>query len=137
MALIVTEARDQIGVITLDNPARRNALSKALVAEITASLDDFESRKLRVAIIRARPGAGFWSAGHDVDEPPASRRDPIGWDDPLRYLIREIENFPAPSGPNDWAKSTTSCRPRSWSRSPSAWPDFAANSAQKPGETIE
>ena len=25
-----------------------------------------------------------------------NRRDPLGWDDPLRSLIREIEMFPAP-----------------------------------------
>src|SRR3954449_2994598 len=36
------------------------------------------------------------SAGHDVDELPESRRDPLGWDDPLRQLVREIENYPGP-----------------------------------------
>ncbi len=38
----------------------------------------------------------MWSAGHDVAELPTDGRDPLGWDDPLRHLIREIENFPAP-----------------------------------------
>jgi methylmalonyl-CoA decarboxylase len=37
-----------------------------------------------------------WSAGLDVNELPAERRDPLGWDDPLRNLIRQIEYFPAP-----------------------------------------
>jgi methylmalonyl-CoA decarboxylase len=96
MTYIQTETRDQIGIITLDHPARRNALSKALVDEIVAALADFRSRRLRVAILRAQPGAKVWSAGHDVDELPESRRDPLGWDDPLRTLIREIETFPAP-----------------------------------------
>src|SRR6185503_2087181 len=27
---------------------------------------------------------------------PESRRDPLGWDDPLRQLVREIENYPGP-----------------------------------------
>jgi methylmalonyl-CoA decarboxylase len=49
-----------------------------------------------VAILRASAGAKVWSAGHDVSELPAERRDPLGWDDPLRHLIREIEQFPAP-----------------------------------------
>src|SRR5512133_1948312 len=31
-----------------------------------------------------------------MDELPESRRDPLGWDDPLRQLVREIENFPSP-----------------------------------------
>jgi methylmalonyl-CoA decarboxylase len=96
MALIQTESRDQIGVITLDHPAKRNALSEALIKEITAALADFKARRLRVAILRAQAGVKVWSAGHDVDELPESRRDPLGWDDPLRHLIREIETFPAP-----------------------------------------
>ncbi len=96
MPHVQTETRDQIGIITLDHAAKRNALSKALVDEIVAALADFKSRRLRVAILRAQPGTKVWSAGHDVDELPESRRDPLGWDDPLRYLIREIETFPAP-----------------------------------------
>jgi methylmalonyl-CoA decarboxylase len=96
MSFVRIETRDQIGVITLDHPAKRNALSKALIDEITTALADFKARRLRVAILRASPGAKVWSAGHDVDELPESRRDPLGWDDPLRHLIREIETFPAP-----------------------------------------
>jgi methylmalonyl-CoA decarboxylase len=51
---------------------------------------------VRVAILRARPGSVVWSAGHDVDELPVTRRDPLGWDDPLRRLVRALEAFPAP-----------------------------------------
>jgi methylmalonyl-CoA decarboxylase len=47
-------------------------------------------------VLRARPGVKIWSAGHDVDELPSGRRDPLGWRDPLRRLIRAIENHPAP-----------------------------------------
>jgi len=92
----LVEVRDFIGIITLDHQAKRNALSKALVDEIMAALAEFKSRRLRVAILRAQPGAKVWSAGHDVDVLPVGGRDPLGWDDPLRYLIREIELFPAP-----------------------------------------
>ncbi|MFO1071374.1 MAG: enoyl-CoA hydratase-related protein [Geminicoccaceae bacterium] len=38
----------------------------------------------------------MFSAGHDIDELPEALRDPLGWDDPLRRLVREIENFPGP-----------------------------------------
>jgi methylmalonyl-CoA decarboxylase len=96
MALIRTETRDAIGIVTLDHPARRNALSRQMVAEIVAALADFATRRLRVVVLRAAPGAAVWSAGHDVHELPESGRDPLGWDDPLRTLIREIENFAAP-----------------------------------------
>ena len=47
-------------------------------------------------ILRAKPGAKVFSAGHDVDELAEGRRDPLGWDDPLRRLVREIEAFPGP-----------------------------------------
>ena len=47
-------------------------------------------------MLRAQPGVKVWSAGHDVDELPKGGRDPLGWDDPLRYLVRAIEELPAP-----------------------------------------
>jgi methylmalonyl-CoA decarboxylase len=31
-----------------------------------------------------------------VWELPEGGRDPLGWDDPLRHLVRAIEEFPAP-----------------------------------------
>ena len=96
MTYTLTEVRGPVGIVVLNNPARRNALSKPLVDELMAALADFARRKLRVAVLRAQPGAKVFSAGHDVEELPESRRDPLGWDDSLRYLIREIENFPAP-----------------------------------------
>ena len=40
MPLTQCETTEQIGVITLDHPARRNALSKALIDEVIAALDD-------------------------------------------------------------------------------------------------
>jgi methylmalonyl-CoA decarboxylase len=49
-----------------------------------------------VVVLRARPGVKVWSAGHDIDELPEGHRDPLGWDDPLPYLVRAIEECPAP-----------------------------------------
>jgi len=96
MEQVRSELADGIGSITLDHAAKRNALSAELVAAVVAALDRLEVDKARVAILRAARGVKVWSAGHDVGELPESRRDPLGWDDPLRHLIREIENFPAP-----------------------------------------
>jgi methylmalonyl-CoA decarboxylase len=67
-----------------------------MIAEIIAALADFRERKARAVVLRAQPGAKVWSAGHDVGELPTGGRDPLGWDDPLRNVIREIEVFPAP-----------------------------------------
>jgi methylmalonyl-CoA decarboxylase len=96
MTYTLTAVEGPVGIVVLNNPGKRNVLSKPLVDEIVAAFADFARRKLRVAILRALPGAKVFSAGHDVEELPISHRDPLGWDDPLRYLIREIENFPAP-----------------------------------------
>jgi methylmalonyl-CoA decarboxylase len=96
MAYILTASEDLIGTITLDHQPRRNALSHALVEEVLAALRAFRETKVRVVILRAPPGCTVWSAGHDVDELPVSRRDPLGWDDPLRQLVREIETYPGP-----------------------------------------
>lgn len=82
--------------ITMDNPKKHNALSHDLVDELIAALQALEHDQLRVAILRARPGVKVWSAGHDVGELPEGGRDPLGWDDPLRHLVRSIETCRLP-----------------------------------------
>jgi len=96
MPYIITNITEKIGTITLDDQRRRNALSAPLVKELIAALASFREAKVRVVILRAREGSKVFSAGHNVVELPESRRDPLGWDDPLRQLVREIENFPGP-----------------------------------------
>jgi methylmalonyl-CoA decarboxylase len=96
MPLILTEQRDHIGFITLNHPEKRNALSEALVDDFIAALATLREQSVRAVILRARPGEKVWSAGHDVNELPESQRDPLGWDDPLRQLVRGIQSFPAP-----------------------------------------
>lgn len=96
MPLVDAKLDATIGTITLNNAKKRNALSEAVIQEIIAALADFRERKARAVVLRAQPGVKVWSAGHDVGELPTGGRDPLGWDDPLRLLIREIEIFPAP-----------------------------------------
>ena len=96
MKLLRTEVLDTVGIITLDHPQRRNVLSHAMVEQIIEALADFGRRRLRAVVLRAAAGSAVWSAGHDVQELPLSGRDPLGWDDPLRHLIREIEVCTAP-----------------------------------------
>lgn len=96
MSLIVADIADGIGTITLNYQIKRNALSEALIEEISAALQRFEKSSVRTAILRAQPGSKVWSAGHDVNELPAAGHDPLGWRDPLRMVIRDIESFPAP-----------------------------------------
>lgn len=96
MSFVITTIEDSIGTIILNHGQKRNALSQPLIADILEALTAFRQQNLRVIILRAQEGATVWSAGHDVNELPKGHRDPLGWDDPLRRLIREVENYPAP-----------------------------------------
>lgn len=96
MSVVETTTEGAVGTICLDYFEKRNALSQVLVEAILEVLKGFVEAHLRVVVLRARPGVKIWSAGHDVDELPTGRRDPLGWYDPLRRLIRAIETHPAP-----------------------------------------
>jgi methylmalonyl-CoA decarboxylase len=94
--MLKVEITGQIGTLTLDREDKRNALCEAMVEEFAHALTEFSAVGVRCVILRARAGAKVWSAGHDIDELPAAGVDPLGWRDPLRKLIRDIESFPAP-----------------------------------------
>src|SRR5208283_998259 len=96
MSFVETTTEGAVGTICLDYFEKRNALSQVLVEAILEALDAFAKARVRVVVLRARPGVKIWSAGHDVDELPTGRRDPLGWSDSLRRLIRAIETHPAP-----------------------------------------
>ena len=98
MPLIETKVESAVGTIILDHPEKRNALSRRLINSIIKSLESFRQERVRVAVLRAQAGAKVWSSGHAVDELPEAGSDPLplGWDDPLRYLVRAIEEEPVP-----------------------------------------
>ena len=95
MAGILVSLVDSIGTVTLAAP-KHNALSAALVGEVTGALAQLKAQQVRALVLCAQPGAPVWSAGHDIEELPTDGRDPLGWDDPLPQLIREIEEYNAP-----------------------------------------
>jgi methylmalonyl-CoA decarboxylase len=94
--MLLVEVADRVGTITLNREEKRNALCEEMVAAFSAALASFAATGVRCVVLRAKPGSKVWSAGHDIDELPAAGRDPLGWRDPLRKLVREIEAFPAP-----------------------------------------
>ncbi len=96
MSYIHSEIADDIGTITLCYQQKRNALSEDLIHAVRNALDGFRSQSVRVVILRAEPGVAVWSAGHLVDELPEGGFDPLGWQDPLRSVVRAIESFPSP-----------------------------------------
>lgn len=96
MALVLSEMRQQIGIITLNNPEKRNCLSHALIQDFFSALDSFEQAKMRVVIVRAPAGSKVWSAGHDVSELPKPGRDPLPYNSPFEQLLRRVQDYPDP-----------------------------------------
>lgn len=96
MALVNVELQDSVGTLTLNDPAKRNALSSLLIDELVAGFEALKEGGARVAILRAVPGVRTWSAGHDVKELPTNGRDPLTYNDPLRQVIRVIQHHPTP-----------------------------------------
>ena len=96
MPLVLTEFKDQIGWITLNHDAKRNALSFELLAGVRHALTEHKKNLARVVVIRSNKGAKVWSAGFFVDELARDGSDPLAYDHPLLEVIRQIQDFPAP-----------------------------------------
>lgn len=96
--LTLTQASvlNNIGIITLNNPRKRNCLSGALIDEVCDALAHMQKEEVRVVILRASAGSQVFSSGHDIGELPTNGRDPLTYTDPLRHLVRTIEHFRAP-----------------------------------------
>jgi enoyl-CoA hydratase/carnithine racemase len=62
-------------VLTLNNPARRNSLSEAMMAALMSALDAIrQDRAIRVCVLKA--SGTVFCAGHDLKELSARRADP-------------------------------------------------------------
>jgi len=94
-ATVVITTDGPIGTVTL-NHAPVNALSKQLIRDISAALEQMQSDGIHVVVLRAMAGAKVFSAGHDVRELPTNGRDPLTYNDPLRQAVRTIESHPCP-----------------------------------------
>ena len=94
--IVRTAQVGQVGVITLNDLKRRNAISARMANGMVAALGTLRAQSVRTVVIRAAEGMPVWSAGHDIDELPRGHRDPLGYDDPLEGLLRAIRTFPAP-----------------------------------------
>ncbi len=96
MSMVITEIIDTIGILTMNNVRKVNALSAEFVDEIVQALEEFREKKILVVIIRGPEGGTVWSAGHDVNELPRKQRDPLGYFDSLEKLLRAVEEYPGP-----------------------------------------
>jgi len=96
MNLVLTEFKNEIGWITMNHDAKRNALSIELLDNLLEAMDEMVQYNARVVIIRANKGSKVWSAGFNIDELPRDGSDPLAYDNPLQKVIRSIMGFPAP-----------------------------------------
>jgi methylmalonyl-CoA decarboxylase len=93
---VLADVVGQVGIITLADRRKHNAIGARLASRVIAALESLQARQARAIVLRAAAGMDVWSAGHDIDELPRGRRDPLGYNDPLEGLIRAVRTFPAP-----------------------------------------
>ena len=67
MSLITTEVRDRVGILTLNDPDHRNAITLAMNDEISAVLDEWEADDGIGALVLTGAGRGF-CAGANLDD---------------------------------------------------------------------
>lgn len=96
MSFVDVEVIDNIGIVCLNNPEKRNALSGGLVRGILDALRDFKERKVPAVILRAKDGCSVWSAGIDVRELSQSTYDPFCYNESLQELMRAVQGYPGP-----------------------------------------
>lgn len=94
MPLILREVNDRTGILTLNNPERRNALSLEMCDELHDALDSFRGLKVPAVVIRAQRDARVWSAGHDIRQLPKISHDPLPYDSPMEKALRAIQEYP-------------------------------------------
>ena len=94
--VVLTGVVGQVGIITLEDRHKHNAIGAQIANGVIAALESLRAQQVRAIVLRAAAGMDVWSAGHDIDELPPGRRDPLGYNDSLEGLIRAVRTFPAP-----------------------------------------
>ncbi|MEO3470575.1 enoyl-CoA hydratase-related protein [Roseomonas sp. CAU 1739] len=94
MELVKVSDEGPIRIVTLNNPAKGNAISKPMAEQVQRAMQEFEQRAdLRVAIITAE-GLRAFSFGADVTDPPELwRAIPTVGFKPLKPVICAVEGW--------------------------------------------
>src|ERR1700682_2686512 len=101
MPLVKLHVHQHTGTIILNRPEKRNALSRAMLAELTQALDDLHQERQVRAVVLAASGTAF-CAGMDLAEMQSTSRaeDALAqWHlDAVAYrdLIETMLRFPKP-----------------------------------------
>ncbi|GAB2587605.1 enoyl-CoA hydratase [Paractinoplanes abujensis] len=97
-AEIISEVRDGVGWVTMSNPARRNALSTAMLTSLTTVVREYDTAvPVRSIVLR---GAGdTFTAGADISE-FAAHHDSTGaretWEQALTGLFESLSGLTTP-----------------------------------------
>ncbi|MFP4445234.1 MAG: enoyl-CoA hydratase/isomerase family protein [Desulfosudaceae bacterium] len=97
---LIVEQRDRIGVLTLNRPEKRNALTPQLLVELHLALEKWsENKAVRVIVIRGGGNRAF-SAGYDVSALPVDvtpeAAEILKRENPLALALDSIRSFPWP-----------------------------------------
>lgn len=94
--LIISKADGLVGTLILNHEEKLNCLSHLLMDQLMSGMDKLVHDGVNVIVLRANKGVKVWSAGHDINELPEPRRDPLSYGDPLETLLRHIQDCPVP-----------------------------------------
>jgi len=92
MPQVLTKTTGRTGVITFNNPEKRNALSSQLLEEFSAAMAHMAAENIFAVIIRAQKDSPVWSAGFDIGE--LANKDPLAENSPLEKALLSVENYP-------------------------------------------
>ena len=107
-AVVEMEVHGFIGIITMCNESKRNALSQKVCDDLSGLMDRCCCAGVRVVILRASPGVKVWSSGHDVRDfkrvdgsnaqsfGKSKFQDPLSCEDSFVRLLDRIRNLPVP-----------------------------------------
>ncbi len=96
MAFVERALREKTGILTFNRPDKKNSLNRELMQELMDGVDALAAQGARVLVLRAAPGTEVWSAGHDINDLPEPRRDPLAYFDTLETLLRKVQDCPLP-----------------------------------------
>lgn len=93
--LVHVEHDEAIATITMQDPAKRNALSASMLVQLTEAFNGLQDQDVRAVVLRAGPDDKVWCAGFDIGA-LAPGVDPLAQDGPLQGLFRQVRDCPAP-----------------------------------------
>lgn len=96
MALVEISRHEKTGILCLNRPEKQNSLNRELMHELMDGIEALIAEDAHVLVLRAATGVKVWSAGHDINELPEPRRDPLAYFDALETLLRKIQDCPLP-----------------------------------------